>query len=179
MAYIAKADYFAGVFLTTILKATKTVPMLCDDSKEAKCVSFDTDIGNFNVYVKYSTNPKEGWNYKRQSKIRRTYWYIPFTTDEYSYLCGNFEKEKMENLIAIVCSNEKFTSSKIAILTLEEVKKCLSKPTKNGSRRITVSRTGCEHTFDCFGVEESHDIAYIHPYVNHLRFFDRGAEDNE
>jgi hypothetical protein len=73
MARIAKADYFAGVFLTTILKSSKAVPMLCDASGEIKRVVFDTDMGDFNVYVKYSTNPQKGWNYNSVPKKKRTY----------------------------------------------------------------------------------------------------------
>jgi len=179
MAYIAKSDYFAGIFLTTILKTAKTVPLLCDALSDVKCVVFDTDIGYFNVFVKYSTTLKDGWDNKNQHKTKRTYWNITFTYDEYSYLLNYFEEQNKKNLVAIVCTNEKFTGSKIAILTLEEAKKCLNTQTNGGQRRITVSRTGSEHNFDCFGVGASHDTTDIHPYVNHLRFFDNAIDDGE
>ena len=34
MTKINRSDYFAGVFLATILKTAKTVPLLCDAAKK-------------------------------------------------------------------------------------------------------------------------------------------------
>ena len=164
--------FLPGYFLTTVLKASKTVPMLFDTLNEIKRVVFDTDIGDFNVYVKYSTKPYKGWDYKMARKKRRTYWNITFTGDEYSYLTNSFEDSDRINLVAIVCTNKNLTYNKIAILTLDETKECLRKRTKGGQHRITVSQTGKKHNFDCFGVGGFYDKTNIHPYVNHMRFFE-------
>jgi hypothetical protein len=55
MYRINKEDYFIGVFVSTILKSTKGVPALFDATGKNKRVEFTTDLGDFNVYVKYST----------------------------------------------------------------------------------------------------------------------------
>jgi len=179
MAYITKSDYFTGVFLVTILKTAKTVPMICDALNDTRCVVFDTDIGNFNVFVKYSTSQKEGWDYTKKVKTKRTYWNVPFTSDEYLYLLNSFEQPNKNNLTAIVCTDSKHNDTKIAILKLDEVKECLYKQTDSHQRRITVSRTGNAHRFDCFGVGISHNKAEIRPYVNHLLFFENEDYKNE
>lgn len=52
---INKIDYFMGVFLSTIIGSSKGVPALFDEgAKESKRIEFETDSGNFNVYIKYS-----------------------------------------------------------------------------------------------------------------------------
>ena len=66
MAKINRSDYFAGVFLATILKTTKTVPLLCNAAKDSKCVEFDTNIGDFNIFIKYSTTTQDGWDRKKR-----------------------------------------------------------------------------------------------------------------
>lgn len=172
MAKIAKADYFAGVFLSTILKSSKTVPMLCDASKDVKRVLFDTDVGDFNVYVKYAATFGNGWDYTKTPKVKRLYWNVPFTPTEYKYIVNMFPDPKKSNILAIICTNSKFSSSWIAILSYTEMQQCLSASTENGMRRITVSRSGKEHRFSCFGVNGSYDEPVASPYVNHLRFFD-------
>jgi hypothetical protein len=161
------------VFLTTVLKTTRTVPLLCDAVNDSKCVNFDTDIGYFNVYVKYSMAQREGWDRKRKKKSKRIYWNVNFSPDEFEYLQCSFEDKGKSNLVAIICTNDSFTDNKIAILELAEAKKCLDRTTKGGQRRITISRTGNEHKFDCYGVGMSHDKTNINPYVNHMRFFEK------
>lgn len=175
MARIAKADYFGGVFLTTILKSSNAVPMLCDASGEIKRVVFDTDMGDFNVYVKYSTSRKTGWDYNFAPKKKRTYWNVNFGENEYDYLKDDFQLDGKKNLLAMVCTDKSLSESWIAILDLEQTLACLKLATDGGNRTITVSRTGRSHTFDCSGVAMA-PLSY-HPYVNHLRFFDAQATD--
>lgn len=182
MARIAKADYFAGVFLTTILKSSKTVPMLCDASVDnIKCVIFDTNLGAFNVYVKYSTSRAMGWDTSVDPKKKRTYWNVNFSENEYNYLSNQFAIDGKTNLIAIVCTDKSLSSSWIAILKLTEALFCLKITTEGGNRTITVSRTGRNHTFDCYGVGLPHEMNILkyHPYVNHLRLFDQYAENGD
>lgn len=179
MARIAKADYFAGVFLTTILKSAKTVPMLCDATGEIKRVVFDTDIGAFNVYVKYSTAERTGWDYDAAPKKKRTYWDISFSDVEQDYLMQDFQVDGKRNLVALVCTNAKLGNSKIAIMELQEVLFCLKTMRNGGSRGIQVSRTGGNHTFDCAGcgLPQKMRLLQYHPFVNHLRFFDNNAPE--
>lgn len=181
MARIAKSDYFAGVFLTTILKSAKAVPMLCGASGEIKRVVFETNMGEFNVYVKYSTSRNDGWDFETKPKKSRTYWSVPFSENEYIYLSNSFQQNGKNNLVAIVCTDKEMKDSWIAILSINEVLFCLKLKTNGGSRIITISRTGRNHTFDCYGVGLPHEMEILkyHPFVNHLRFFEQLTTDNE
>ena len=59
MHRINKIDYFIGVFLTTILNSSNGVPALFDATDNSKKIEFTTDIGEYNVYIKYSTKLKK------------------------------------------------------------------------------------------------------------------------
>ena len=58
MYRINKLDYFVGVFLSTILNSSKGVPALFDQTDNSKRIEFATNLGDFNVFVKYSTGLK-------------------------------------------------------------------------------------------------------------------------
>lgn len=152
MHRINKIDYFVGAFLTTILNSSKGVPAIFDDTESNKRVEFSTDTGDFNVYIKYSTKVRKARtsiNGKRKSKFS---WNIAFTESEYKVLRDSFKKEDRENLLCLVCTNEKFYPTYMAVLSYEDALKCLENSTGSGSRKIVVTRIGREHDFYCYGV---------------------------
>ena len=156
MASIRKNDYYVGVFLTTILKTAKTVPALFDAIGDAKRVMFDTNEGEFNVYIKYSTGLKEGKDTRDKETKKRKYWNINFTQKEFEYLQNEFPKNQSKNAIALVCTDKDFSSTDIVILSLKDVMERMQVTTEQGNRRITVSRTGKNHRFECFGVDDNY-----------------------
>ncbi len=176
MKRIAKADFFAGVFLTTILKTSKTAPMYCDATDELKRIEFETDLGAFNVFVHFSASPKPGWDYCGKTKRKREYWNAGFTESQFNYLQTKFAIEGKQNLLAIICTDEKYTCTRVAVLTLREALKCLQEKTDSETRRITVSRSGKDHAFICYGVNQDLSTSEIKPYINHLRYFEHNAE---
>lgn len=152
MYRINKIDYFIGVFLTTILNSSKGVPALFDETETSKRVEFSTDLGDFNVYVKYTTKARKAKlniNGKRKTKVS---WNIPFSNNDYAILRDSFKKEDKENLICLVCTNEELNQTYMAVLSYDDALKCLEKSTSSGSRRITVTRIGKERDFNCYGV---------------------------
>ena len=98
---IAKADFFAGVFLTTILRSAKGPPVYCEVSDGIKRLEFETDLGMFNMFVKYSTNEHIGWNYDFTPKKRKRYWSISFSDIEYTFLQNDFSIMEKINNVAI------------------------------------------------------------------------------
>lgn len=174
MSRIAKVDYFAGAFISTILKSSKSTPAMFNASDESKRIVFETDLGKFNVYIKYSTTEHKSFIKTKKRKRTKKYWNVNFTQKEYEYLLNNFSCNDKINLIAIVCSNKTLADSKIAILTLDEALFCLRISTDSGNRTITISRIGKDHQFNCYGVGLPHEMEMLHitPYVNHLRYFD-------
>jgi hypothetical protein len=173
MSKIAKSDYFAGVFLSTILKSSKAVPILCDASEGVKRILFETDLGYFNTYVKYSTSQHQSIDRRGNRKRKKNYWSVNFTSKEYDYLTNDFSDKDKTNLVAIVCTNKDLTDTWIAVLTLEEAIRCMNMTTIGGNRTITVTRIGREHRFTCTGTTPLSDTKRPQPFVNHLRYFDK------
>lgn len=176
---IAKADYFAGIFLTTILKSSRTTPVYCEAIEGIKRLEFETDLGVFNVYVKYSMRENMGWNYEFTPKKMKKYWNVAFSENEYAYLKDQFVAEGKENVIAIICTDSKLKRTRIVILKQTQLIPCIAVSTSGGSRILSISRTGAEHTFSCYGVGGAGEIVTDKPFVNHLRYFDNIGTEQE
>lgn len=79
-------DYFIGVFLTTILNSSKGVPALFDEANDSKRLEFATDTGDFNAYIKYSTNMRKAKVNTKGRKQKKLSWNISFSDKEYEIL---------------------------------------------------------------------------------------------
>lgn len=181
MEKIEKVDYFVGVFVSTILKSAKGVPALFDETDNSKRIQFSTDLGDFNVYIKYSmslVNKDKRINSEVKNKMSCN---VSFTDNDFNILNSNFKKDKYKNYVVLVCTNDKLTETKIAVLPYDDAMKCLQYKVKSGGRRITITRTGGEYSYKCYGVNgpdfpKGH---YITSYVNHMKYFDKTAENEE
>lgn len=171
MRKINKIDYFVGVFLSTIISSSKGVPALFDEgAKESRRIEFQTDSGDFNVYIKYSTKQEKAKVMINGRKKKKVTWNIGFSNREYDILKNDFEKKDKINLVCLVCTNDKLNETYMAILEYAYAMKCLERKTKSGSRRITVTRTGAEHDFYCYGVGFGNEEDYIKCPVNYTYF---------
>ncbi len=159
---IAKADYFAGAFLTSILKSVDTVPVVCSAKGLTKCLRFSTEHGGwFYAYIKYSKNRtgQEGESAK---------WYIPFTEKEYVYLSSDFMLNEETKVVVMVCTDEKLSDTHICVLPIEIVLECLKSTSESGSRKIEVERIGSKHCYNCSGYD---GVIKATPPFNHLTLF--------
>lgn len=171
MGRINKIDYFVGVFLSTIIGSSKGVPALFDEgAKESKRIEFETDSGDFNVYIKYSTKQEKAKVMINGRKKKKVYWNIGFSSREYDILKNDFVKEGKTNLVCLVCTNDKLNETYMAILEYADAMKCLEQKTESGNRRITVTRIGAEHDFYCYGVGFKDEKDYIKCPVNYTHF---------
>jgi hypothetical protein len=151
MKKINKADYFVGVFVSTILSSAKRVPALFDEPNESKRVEFLTNLGYFNVYIKYLTQRGESTYFEKgKEKIKYT-CNINFGDAEYRKLL-DFCKDGYKNYIVIIWTNESLTSTWIVVLDYKKAMKCLNSTTENGYRKIKITRYGGGHIFYCQGV---------------------------
>jgi len=148
MDKINKIDFFVGVFLTSIIKSTKTTPSLFDETDESKKVVFETNRGLFNIYIKYSTNKEIGKLNKKGQ--RRTYWDISFTDRDLEKL-GKFYESDSINFVSIICTNKKLTETKIVILDLDKVLTYLRNTPMGKQKRISIFRYGKENKFNYKG----------------------------
>lgn len=152
MYRINKIDYFIGVFLATIINSSKGVPALFDETENSKRVEFSTDTGDFNVYIKYTTKIRKSKVNINGKRKRKRSCNISFSDEDYEVLRNSFRKQDKQNLICLVCTNEKLNDTYMAILSHEDALKCLQQSTNSGNRRITITRIGSEHEFSCYGV---------------------------
>ncbi|MCK9217577.1 MAG: hypothetical protein M0P77_06625 [Firmicutes bacterium] len=56
MKKINKMDYYSGAFITSLLNYTKSVPAIFGETNDSRRLEIDTDLGKFNLYIKYTTN---------------------------------------------------------------------------------------------------------------------------
>ena len=66
----------------------------------------------------------------------------------------------------------------MAVLTYENAMKCLAHKTSSGNRRITITRTGAEHDFSCYGVNFREED-YIKCPVDCTKFLGLKDDDKE
>lgn len=176
MHKINKLDYFIGVFLTTIINSSKGVPALFDETDNSKRVEFTTDLGDYNVYIKYTTAIRISRLTIDGKKRKKSSWNIAFSTKDYNILRKSFYRDDKKNLICLVCTNKKLNNTNLVVLDYNDAMKCLGGITNSGNRRITVFRIGAEHNFNCYGVGfEEED--YIKSPVNSTKFLGLKEDD--
>jgi hypothetical protein len=159
---LAKADFFTGAFLTSILKSVDTVPVVCDAKGLTKCLRFSTELGGkFYTYIKYSTRRND----QRDDTVK---WYIPFSEKEYVYLSSDFQSGSETKMVVMVCTSENLTNAHICVLNLDEALECLKTTNSNGGRIINVERTGSKHCYSCYGYDGKERAT---PPFDHLKLF--------
>ncbi len=176
MHKINKIDYFIGAFLSTIINSSKGVPALFDETENSKRVEFSTDTGDFNVYIKYTTKIRKSRVNIDGKKKKKISCNISFSDRDYEILKDSFIKEDKENLICLVCTNDKLNETYMAVLTYKDAMKCLEHRTNSGNRRISITRIGAEHDFNCYGVKFK-EKDYIKCPVDCTQFL--GLKDND
>ena len=167
-------DYYAGAFITSLLGSAKGAPALFDETNDSRRLSIATNLGDFNIYIKYTGD-------SRIAKVRerkKTSWTVNFTDTDIRKLENEFVQETCKNYIALVLSNKGLSDTKIAIIEYENAVRCLQKSTPGGNRRINVVRYGSEHNFICYGATEREGDGFF-VNVNFMKCFDKetGEED--
>lgn len=176
MYKINKIDFFIGAFLSMIINSTKGVPALFDETEHSKRVEFATNTRDFNVYIKYTTRIRKSRVNIDGRRRRKMSCDISFSQREYDILENSFVKKDKQNLVCLVCTNDKLTSTYMVILSYEDAMECLKDKTNSGYRRISVTRIGAEHNYNCYGVGFGEDNSIKSP-VNFVHFLGL-AEDS-
>ncbi len=161
MSQVSKLDFFVGVFLASIMNSAKSVPALFDETDESKKIEFMSDLGKYNVYVKYSTKRNHSTRGSKGKEIK--YHNVLFTENEYKKF-ESFQKDGVNNCLAIICTEKNLLNTWIVVIEYEKALKCLRSTTPNGSRRIKIQRFGNAHEFVCSGVGFKNDDNETCPY---------------
>lgn len=142
---IKKLDYYVGAFVSFLLTHNIT-PALFEGSNDSKVVTFDTDNGAYNLYVKYCGKPKE---LKQKNKQYRK-WSILFAEKELNSFLAYPQSEK-KNLLVVICTDAEFKSTKVVVLTFEQALQCLGEDAINKTRNIHIKLAENAHKFECHG----------------------------
>jgi len=147
----AKLDFFVGVFISSIINSAKKVPVLIDETDTSKRMSFLTDNGDFNVFIKYSTAIRHSGK-KVGDKVKdKITCDILFNEKEYEILSQKFKENQKHNFVVAICTNGKLNENYIVVIPYDVAMRCLH-VTKSNSRRITITRIGKESTYKCYGI---------------------------
>lgn len=174
MRRISKMDYYAGAFITSLLGSAKGAPALFDETNDSRRLSIATNMGNFNIYIKYAGDSRIATIKGR----RKTSWVVNFTDTDIRKLEIEFIQEASKNYIALVLSNRSLSDTKIAMIEHKDAMKCLEKSTPGGNRRINVIRYGSEHNFTCYGATERESDGFL-VSVNFMNYFDSEASEED
>jgi hypothetical protein len=174
MKRISKMDYYAGAFIASIINSAKGAPALFDETSDSRKLQIATNLGDFNIYIKYSANPRNAQIRGRKKKS----WHVNFTQTDMQKLENEFVQDNCKNYVALVLSDKRMLDTKIAVLAYDDAMKLLAKWTPGGSRGINVVRYGSEHSFKCYGAtEQEKDGLMVN--VNHMKYFDASINGEE
>lgn len=174
MRRIGKMDYYAGAFITSLLNSAKGTPALFDETNDSRRLQITTDLGEFNIYIKYA-----GTSRISQVKGRKkTSWGVNFSEIDINKLENEFVQDQYINYVALVLSNRTMSDTRIAVISYNDIMERLAKITPGGNRRINVVRYGNDHTFICYGATESEADGF-QVFVNHMRYFNEAESDEE
>lgn len=176
MKQISKLDFYAGAFISSILGSATGAPALFDETSDSKRFQIATDLGDFNIYIKYTGVSRTVSKGKRKRK--KTSWYVSFTKADIVKLEDEFVCKGYKNYIVLVLSNDKLTDTKIAVIDYEDAMNCLENVTPSGGRGINVVRYGSEHNFKCYGATQKENDVFLVP-VNFMKYFDKDSSEEE
>ena len=147
-----KLDFFVVSFMSAIINSAKKAPVLIDQTETSKRMSFITDNGEFNIFIKYSTTIRHSAKKVGDKVKSKMTCDISFNDKEYNILSGKFEEHGKSNYVVAVCTNNKFNDNYIVVIPFDIAMKCLQDSNQSHLRRITITRMGKEGTYKCYGI---------------------------
>ena len=166
-----KLDFFVGSFISCIINSAKKVPALIDETDNSKIIKLTTDNGDYNIYLKYSTNIRYSTRKKDGTEKVKITCDVLFNSKEYERLKNNFYEEKSTNLFILVLTASQLSEPRIVAIPYDIGMKCLLAEDSNGTRRLTITKLGKEHTYNCYGIGDTGKIDN-RVYVNWQKYFD-------
>lgn len=139
---IRKIDYYVGAVLSYLIKKRIT-PAIFDSSDCSKIITFETNEGKYNLFVKYSGKPAS-----QQEKYSR--WDVTFTKLELE-IVNTYAKDGFNNFVVLVCSSESLTQTEIAVIEVKNALRCLGNDNINKQKRISIINDKGARKLKCYG----------------------------
>lgn len=135
MSKFKVADFYYGAVLSMLFNRG-IAPALVESNNDRQVYDFATDNGDFRLFIKYRALGRKGKNPDYKS------WQFILTDDDLNKIYEYME-ENGNLLLALVCGDENLNKSELAIMNIEEIRKCLI----NNKTSFTISRIKGEKAF--------------------------------
>jgi len=159
---VKKIDYFCGAFLSYLI-SNGISPALFEAGEKSKIVKFSTNLGDYKVYIKYSTICK----LSDRKNARK--WDIPFTQKEMDIL-KDFPERNRKHFFVFVCTDPNMKENEVAVLDYDSGLLCLGNDPVNKERRISVVHKKGSPYMNCYGTARSENQG-IQIYKDFNRYF--------
>jgi hypothetical protein len=114
---VKKIDYFCGAFLSYLI-SNGISPALFEAGEKSKIVKFSTNLGDYKVYIKYSTICK----FSDRKSTRK--WDVLFTKKEMDIL-KDFLEQNRKHYFVLVCTDTNMKENEVAVLDYDGGLMCL------------------------------------------------------
>ena len=147
MSYsICKADFYYGAFLSVITN-NGIRPVIVEVGNKRNIYDISTNKDDYRVYTKYVVN----------SNPNDSLWNVIFTTSEVEEI-SKFINTYDKLLFAIICTYKdiKSNNTEIAILDIEDLKKCIDLNCKmNKNLRLSIRKVKHSPNLHVYGTHRS------------------------
>ena len=159
---VKKIDYFCGAFLSYLI-SNGISPALFEAGEKSKIVKFSTNLGDYKVYIKYSTICK----FSNRKSTRK--WDVLFTKKEMDIL-KDFLEQNRKHYFVLVCTDTNMKENEVAVLDYDGGLMCLGNDSVNRERRISVVHKKGSPYMNCYGTARSENQG-IQIYKDFNRYF--------
>src|SRR5690625_3671994 len=139
---LTKSDFYFGALLSRLMK-TGSVPAILEGGSTRRIYSVINDHGEFEIYTKYISSPRENRNEKC--------WDFQFPEDEIKEIKRMQKNENKIIIFALVCAVEELMSSEIVFLTYGELRECIGIDYQTKNRRVSIVLINRSWSFLAYG----------------------------
>jgi len=150
MSFIRKADFFYGCMLSVLVNNGLS-PAIIEAGDTRSIYTITTDNNNYEIFAKYASASSKRSN-------SRT-WQFCFSKEE-AEIIRNYQDNGKKFCFALICGEQdRLQDSEIALVFLEEIKKCLDVDNVRENYRVAVKLQKNRRGLKLYGTGLSEDAA--------------------
>ncbi|WP_425059019.1 hypothetical protein SCACP_36680 [Sporomusa carbonis] len=135
MANFNVADFYYGAVLSKLFN-NNILPALVEGDDDRQIYKLTTNDGEYRLFIKYRAKSRPGVHGQYRS------WQFTFTSEDIDEIFG-YISDGHNLLMALVCGEEGFNGSELAVLDRDDITQCLG----GGKTSLTISRAKGEKAF--------------------------------
>lgn len=151
MCKLNVSDFYFGAFLSALLNASRSRPVLFDETGSRRIYRLETDnAGESYVYAKFVTQ-------KNADGKKRWRWTFNFSDAEVLRIQELYRPSNNVKL-ALICAKDGFAGSELAVVDYREAMDCLGVDKGVKNYRITIKTMDNQHGLRMYGSGRSDKI---------------------